>query len=188
MPVRHPTSGIITDVTDRLANYPEFDDIITSLWTSTELNGRRWGVPQDAEARPTYFRTDLLAELGWSQDEIDGLPAAVASGAFTWEDMFDTAEEAVAAGVVDRGNGWWHRRVHRVADMMGIGDLMDRKPGQLSGGQQQRVSLGRALVKEPQILLFDEPLSNLDAWLRLTMCGGGRSNVSNPIWGSRRST
>ena len=79
------------------------------------------------------------------------------------------------------------KRVHRVADMMGIGDLMDRKPGQLSGGQQQRVSLGRALVKEPQILLFDEPLSNLDAWLRLTMCGG-RSNVSNPIWGSRRST
>ena len=106
------TSGIITDVTDRLANYPEFDDIITSLWTSTELNGRRWGVPQDAEARPMYFRTDLLAELGWSQDEIDGLPAAVASGAFTWEDMFDTAEEAVAAGVVDRGNGWWHRPVN----------------------------------------------------------------------------
>jgi inositol-phosphate transport system ATP-binding protein len=62
-------------------------------------------------------------------------------------------------------------RAKRVADMLGIGELMERRPGQLSGGQQQRVALGRALVKEPDILLFDEPLSNLDARLRLTMRG-----------------
>jgi inositol-phosphate transport system substrate-binding protein len=101
-------SGIITDLTDLLV-YPEFDDIVPSLWASTELDGRRYGVPQDAEARPLYFRKDLLAELGWTQAEIDGLPDKLASGDFTWEDMFDTAEQAVTAGVVDKGFGWWPR-------------------------------------------------------------------------------
>lgn len=57
----------------------------------------------------------------------------------------------------------------RVAEMLGIGDLLDRKPAQLSGGQQQRVALGRALIKKPGLLLFDEPLSNLDARLRISM-------------------
>jgi inositol-phosphate transport system substrate-binding protein len=103
------TSGIIQDVTDLIGNYPEFGDMIDSLWTSTELDGKRYGIPQDAEARPMYFRKDLLLELGWTQAEVDALPADLASGAFTWEDMYDTAEEAVAAGVVDKGNGWWHR-------------------------------------------------------------------------------
>ena len=61
------------------------------------------------------------------------------------------------------------RRVRETADMLGLGPLLDRKPRQLSGGQRQRVAMGRAIVREPKLFLFDEPLSNLDAKLRVTM-------------------
>jgi len=63
------------------------------------------------------------------------------------------------------------RRVRRVAGMLGITPLLGRYPRQLSGGQRQRVAIGRAIVREPQIFLFDEPLSNLDAQLRDEMRG-----------------
>ncbi len=59
--------------------------------------------------------------------------------------------------------------VRKVAEMLQIEDLLDRKPGQLSGGQRQRVAMGRALARNPAIFLFDEPLSNLDAKLRVEM-------------------
>jgi multiple sugar transport system ATP-binding protein len=61
------------------------------------------------------------------------------------------------------------QRVARAADILGLGKLLDRYPRQLSGGQRQRVAMGRAIVRDPQVFLFDEPLSNLDAKLRVQM-------------------
>jgi multiple sugar transport system ATP-binding protein len=61
------------------------------------------------------------------------------------------------------------RRVDEVARTLGLSELMAKKPGQLSGGQRQRVAMGRAIVREPQAFLMDEPLSNLDAKLRVQM-------------------
>src|SRR5947199_6145309 len=60
-------------------------------------------------------------------------------------------------------------RVERAADILGLKALLERYPRQLSGGQRQRVAMGRAIVRDPQVFLFDEPLSNLDAKLRVAM-------------------
>jgi multiple sugar transport system ATP-binding protein len=60
-------------------------------------------------------------------------------------------------------------KVQAAADLLGLGDLLERKPAQLSGGQRQRVAMGRAIVREPSAFLMDEPLSNLDALLRVQM-------------------
>ncbi len=61
------------------------------------------------------------------------------------------------------------RRVHEVAEMLGLTPYLERKPGQLSGGQRQRVAMGRAIVRDASVFLMDEPLSNLDAKLRVQM-------------------
>ncbi|AWJ92769.1 ABC transporter ATP-binding protein (plasmid) [Azospirillum baldaniorum] len=68
---------------------------------------------------------------------------------------------------VDRGE--IAARVARAAEVLGLSALLDRRPGQLSGGQRQRVAMGRAIVRDPRLFLFDEPLSNLDAKLRVQM-------------------
>ena len=60
------------------------------------------------------------------------------------------------------------RRVKEAADILGLGSLLERKPKALSGGQRQRVAVGRAIVREPAVFLMDEPLSNLDAKLRVS--------------------
>ncbi|WP_296103195.1 ABC transporter ATP-binding protein [uncultured Agrobacterium sp.] len=82
-----------------------------------------------------------------------------------------TVEENLSFGLRMNGNPKTdtEARVRRAAEILQINELMQRRPKQLSGGQRQRVAIGRAIVREPQVFLFDEPLSNLDAELRVQM-------------------
>jgi len=82
-----------------------------------------------------------------------------------------TAYGNMAFGLRLRGTGRTEigRRVAETAELLGIADLLKRRPGELSGGQRQRVALGRAVVRRPKLFLFDEPLTNLDAATRLQM-------------------
>jgi len=102
-------AGYIVDFDSCKEMYPEFEDVIDSLWNAGTWQGKIWAVPQDTEARPMFYNKTKLAELGWTQEEIDSLPDRIMNGDFTLDDMIATAVEAVQQGVVEPGYGYWHR-------------------------------------------------------------------------------
>jgi inositol-phosphate transport system substrate-binding protein len=102
-------AGYIVDFQACRDKYPEFNDVIDSLWNSVTWKGSIWGVPQDTEARPMFYNKAKLLELGWSQADVDALPEKIKTGEFTLDDMIATAKEAIDKGVIEPGNGYWHR-------------------------------------------------------------------------------
>jgi inositol-phosphate transport system substrate-binding protein len=104
------TAGYVVALDDWLKKYEQqFADVYPSLWPAMKYKGKTYAIPQDTEARPIYYRKDLLAKLGWPKDKIDGLPDAVKKGEWAWPDLVDTAKEAISKNVIEAGKGWYHR-------------------------------------------------------------------------------
>ena len=103
------SAGFLAPLDDEIPQFEQFSDVVPALWDAVTFEGKRYGIPQDTEARPMFFNKVLLAKLGWSQEQIDSLPDRIASGEFTWDDLLATAKEAVDQGVVAAGNGYFHR-------------------------------------------------------------------------------
>lgn len=130
------TAGYIIPLDDLLKKYPKnFDDVYPKLWEAMKLQGKTYAIPQDTEARPMYYRKDLLAKLGWSKEKIDGLPEAVKRGEWTMQDLVATAKEAVEKKVVEPGKGWYHRPTrghdHYMFYYQNGGQMQDPQTGKL---------------------------------------------------------
>jgi inositol-phosphate transport system substrate-binding protein len=102
-------AGYLMPFDAHLDQHEQFGDIVPSLWDFVTYRGQVWGIPINPEARPLYFNKVLLAELGWSEEEIETLPERIRQGEFTWDDVIAVGREAVEAGVVEEGHGYWHR-------------------------------------------------------------------------------
>ncbi|HLW60659.1 MAG TPA: extracellular solute-binding protein [bacterium] len=105
-------AGYVVPLDAYVKKYPEFSDVIPTLWSATKFNGQIYAIPQDVEARPLYFNMPLLAKLGWSQARITGLPKAIESGQFSLYDILRMAKDAQDKGLVPAGHGWWIRPIN----------------------------------------------------------------------------
>jgi inositol-phosphate transport system substrate-binding protein len=130
------SAGYIIELDPLVKKYEkQFADIYPTLWPSVQYRGKTYAIPQDTEARPMYYRKDLLAKLGWSKEKIDGLPDAVKKGEWTMQDLIATAKEAIDKGVVEPGKGWYHRPTrghdHYMFYFQNGGEMQDKESGKL---------------------------------------------------------
>lgn len=129
-------AGYVVELDALIKKYEsKFADVYPALWPAMRLKGKTYAIPQDTEARPMYYRKDLLAKLGWSKDRIDGLPEAVKKGEWTWADLVATAKEAIDKKIVEPGKGWYHRPTqgadHYMFYYQNGGQMQDPESGKL---------------------------------------------------------
>ena len=139
-----------------------------------------------------------MGEIWMNERSIKGVPPAKRDIAMVFQDYalypHMTVFENMAYGLRMRRftESVIRARVQEVAQSLGLSELLTRKPQSLSGGQQQRVAMGRALVRQPSLFLFDEPLSNLDlalrAQLRIDMKQRHQATPITPICDARPSS
>jgi len=100
--------GYVIALDDYVEKYSDLlEDVYPVLWKSVKYKGKIWALPQDTEARPLYFRKDVLRQLGWSEEEIEALPEKIKNGEVTLLDLIEVAKEAMDKGLVEWG--FYHR-------------------------------------------------------------------------------
>ena len=100
--------GYVIPLDDYIQKYSMLlEDVVPVLWNSVKYKGKIWALPQDTEARPLYFRKDVLRQLGWSEEEINALPEKIKNGEITIQDLIKVAKEAMEKGLVTWG--FYHR-------------------------------------------------------------------------------
>jgi inositol-phosphate transport system substrate-binding protein len=102
-------AGWIVPLDDCRERHDEYAALFPSLWDAVQFDGKTWGVPFEPEARPMFFHKRKLRELGWSQAQVDELPARMENGTFTLDDLVHTGRQAIDRGVVPKGFAYWHR-------------------------------------------------------------------------------
>jgi len=100
--------GYVIALDDYVEKYSDLlEDVYPILWNSVKYKGKIWALPQDTEARPLYFRKDVLRQLGWGEEEIEALPEKIKNGEVTLLDLIEVAKEAMDKGLVEWG--FYHR-------------------------------------------------------------------------------
>ncbi len=165
-------AGYLLPLDEYLDQYDAFGDVVGSLWDFVTYKGAIYGIPNTPEARPFYYNTTLLGELGWSAAEIEELPGRIERGEFTWSDVIEVSKAAVEAGVIEPGHGYWHRPVngpdfYHTYFAFG-GRLQDAETGQLVFTQDAALgqfALYRDLIDEG-VMLGELLGTSWDEWHR----------------------